>query len=319
MTNEGLISQVRSLLSEETPLPGRGHTSARHLHLMEIGRKDLSLARLAEAHYDAVAILAEANRVAVRGAIYGVWASEIPGSGLELVDTAAGLRLNGRKLFCSGGSLVDRALVTVTLPEHRLVEIDLRAVDQTVEFDDSAWVSQAFKETRTSSVCFRDTPVSQVDFVGGPGWYLSRSGFWHGACGPAACWAGGAEGLVEYALKQKRNDAHTLAHLGAMQSSVWAARSFLQSAGDEIDRNPDDEPAAQTRALKVRHLIERACSDVLERFARAYGPYPLCMQRETTQRYQELDLYLRQCHAERDLEQLGMLLRNDETRRTVDS
>lgn len=60
----------------------------------------------------------------------------------------------------------------------------------------------------------------------------------------------------------------------------------------------------------VRHLVEQACSDVLRRFARAYGPYPLAIHEETAQRYQELDLYLRQSHGERDLESLGELTRN---------
>ena len=38
-----------------------------------------------------------------------------------------------------------------------------------------------------------------------------------------------------------------------------------------------DGTAAQIRALQLRHLIEQACTDTLQRFARAYGPHPLCM------------------------------------------
>jgi hypothetical protein len=62
------------------------------------------------------------------------------------------------------------------------------------------------------------------------------------------------------------------------------------------------------RALRVRHLIEQTCTDTLRRFARAYGPHPLTMIGETSRRYHELDLYLRQSHAERDLESLGRTL-----------
>ena len=32
---------------------------------------------------------------------------------------------------------------------------------------------------------------------------------------------------------------------------------------------------------------------VLRRFARAYGPYPLAMNKDVSQHYQELGLYLR--------------------------
>ena len=62
------------------------------------------------------------------------------------------------------------------------------------------------------------------------------------------------------------------------------------------------------RALTVRHLVEQACTDVLRRLPRAYGPYPLVMEENISRRYQELDLYLRQSHAERDLEALGRAL-----------
>ncbi len=82
MTGEQLIVELRSTLSLGMPLPGSGKTALRHRQLMEIGRESLSLARLAEAHWDAVAILAEAGRLPESGAIYGVWASEVPGLAL---------------------------------------------------------------------------------------------------------------------------------------------------------------------------------------------------------------------------------------------
>jgi alkylation response protein AidB-like acyl-CoA dehydrogenase len=307
MTGAGLIAELRSGLRQEMPLPAGGETAQRHLRLMEFGRRNLSLARLAEAHYDAIAILAEANCSAAGGAIYGVWASEIPGKALELLRAREGLFVRGSKMFCSGGSLIDKALVTVTNPEPRLIVIDLRSSAGTIVIDDSPWKTRAFQETRTATVTFSNTPVSEADIIGTPGWYLKRPGFWHGATGPAACWAGGAEGLVDYALNQTRKDSHTLAHLAAMQASVWAMRSFLESAGRQIDEYPDDTANAQRRALIVRHVTEQACTDILRRFARAYGPYPLSMDEEIINRYQELDLYLRQSHAERDLETLARL------------
>jgi alkylation response protein AidB-like acyl-CoA dehydrogenase len=307
MTSAELIAELRSGLRQPMPLPGAGETAQRHLRLMEFGRRNLSLARLAEAHYDAIAILADANCLAAKGVIYGVWAAESPGKSLELLRTHQGLFVCGSKMFCSGGGLIDRALVTVTSPDHRLIAVDLRACADTVLFDESPWKTRAFQETRTATVTFRNAPVSKADIIGTAGWYLKRPGFWHGACGPAACWAGGAEGLVEYASKQTRKDSHTLAHLAAMQASVWAMQSFLESAGRQIDQHPHDAVSAQRRALVVRHVVEQASTDVLRRFARAYGPYPLSMDEDILNRYQELDLYLRQSHAETDLEALATL------------
>ena len=305
MTGEELRTALRSTLNLPMPLPAEGETALRHRRLMDIGRQNLSVARLAEAHWDAVAILAEADRKPKSGAIYGVWASEAPKYSVRLEAGENGLTISGSKMYCSGAGLVDRALVTVTAPEHLLVDIDLRRKAGMIHFDYSGWKTHAFLETRTAMATFSAVPISEKQIVRGAGWYLTRSGFWHGACGPAACWAGGAAGLVDYALRQSRDDPHTLAHLGAMGASVWALRSYLETAGREIDEMPDQQIEARIRALTVRHRVEQTCTDVLRRLARAYGPHPLAMDADISDRYQELDLYLRQSHAERDLESLG--------------
>jgi hypothetical protein len=303
-----LEARLRKLLADggmDLPFPGEGKTAGRHRQLIDIAREDLALARLAEAHTDAVAILAEAGRRPQPGALYGVWASEMPQQQVHLSHEGDGASVAGTKMFCTGAGLIDRALVTVRAPEHYLVDVDLRAHPETLTFDESGWKVSAFIGTQTAATTFLHTPVAPSDVIGNPDWYLRRPGFWHGACGPAACWAGGAIGLVEYARAQHRDDAHTLAHLGAMHAGAWALRSFFESAGNEIDGDPCDTSAAQARALTVRHLVEQACSDVLRRLGRAYGPRALAYDAEVSRRYQELDLYIRQSHAERDLEVLG--------------
>ncbi len=59
---------------------------------------------------------------------------------------------------------------------------------------------------------------------------------------------------------------------------------------------------ARPRALKVRHLVERWCTEVLDRFGRATGPRLLCFDAQVARQYMALTVYIRQCHAERDLE-----------------
>ena len=86
-------------------------------------------------------------------------------------------------------------------------------------------------------------------------------------------------------------------------------RSYLDRAGQEIDADPTNVNEAEIRALSLRHLIEQLCTDVLRRIPRAFGPLPLAMDEAISLRYQELDLYLRQSHAERDLERIGTTIR----------
>ncbi len=310
MNPEHLQLRLGEILGETLPLPAAGDSAGRHQRLFDVAREDLTLAKLAEAHWDAVAILAEADRRPVAGALYGVWASEIPGQALALTETQEGFTLSGAKQFCSGIGLVDRALVTTGGPAPQLIDLDLRANGDRIVADLSSWQVQAFAATRTGGLRLEGATLTRNELVGSPGWYLTRAGFWHGACGPAACWAGGVAGLVDYAIASRRDDPHTLAHLAAMQADQWALQSLLRQAGREMDEAPDDQFGAQVHALQLRHLVEQLCTDVLRRFARAYGPQPLSMNEPVSRRYAEADLYLRQSHAERDLEHLARLLRS---------
>lgn len=306
---EALSRTFRTLFREgalDLPIVGRGDTSSRHMALHELGRTDLSLARVAEAHTDAIAILVEAGRTPIEGALYGVWASEGPGSQLALEKKSNGeLTLNGSKRYCSGCLFLDAALVTARSDEGvLLLEVPLRTPE--ISMDATEWVAPAFHATATGSVEFRNVRVTRAQIVGTPGWYLTRPGFWHGALGPASAWAGGAAGLVDVARNAKRPNPHYLAHLGALEAAEWGMRAVLDRAGREIDADPQDATGkGRSRALMARHLIERACTEVLDHFGRATGPALLAYDSKVAQRYAELTLYIRQCHAERDLQALA--------------
>ncbi len=286
----------------DLPFPAAGQTSGRHRALYDVGRVDLSLARLVEAHTDATAILHEADRAPGRRSLYGVWASEGPGEPLTArASSRAGVVLNGAKDFCSGAGIVDAALITVHVGDRiRLADVSLDA--KGVSIDKPAWASPAFRATNTTRVRFRQVKVPASSMVGGPGWYLDRVGFWHGAIGPAACWAGGAAGLVEAAHQRRHRNPHTAAQLGALEAARWALNAYLDQSGQMIDRAGTNHHEARQRALTVRHLVERTCTEVMDRFGRATGPALLAFDAAIARRYAELTLYIRQSHAERDLE-----------------
>ncbi len=299
-----LAIEFRRLLTEgrlNLPFPGCGETARRHSELAQIARDNLELGRLAEAHTDALAILHEAGREPKADALYGVWASE-GGAGQKL----CGGTISGQKGFCTGAGIVDCALVTVMEPERRLLEIDLRVGPDRISFDASGWVTDAFAETSTATTVFRDYPIREADFLGSPGWYLERPGFWHGACGPASCWAGGAQALIDYTrMHARETNSHAMAHLGAMEATGWQLQALLQVAGQEIDNSFEDVQTAQVRALSLRHLVEQSCTDTMLRLGRAFGPRPLAFDARIARICHELSLYIRQSHAECDLEDLG--------------
>jgi alkylation response protein AidB-like acyl-CoA dehydrogenase len=298
---ERLTAFVNSPESQ-LPLPGAGRTPERHRLLALCGATDLSFARLAEAHADAMAILAECEHLPRSGALYGVWASDAPPSRVtcERLD-GGGWRIEGIKQFCSGATFVDAALVTAHHGDDILL-FDMPIKNSRVHLEPSVWASPAFGDTATTAVSFGGLSVPDHDRLGEAGWYLDRPGFWHGAVGPAACWAGGAQFLIDAASSSNRRDPHARAHIGALEASSWGLRAVLEQAGREIDADPQDTAGtARVRALKVRHLIERTCAEVLDRFARATGPHLLAYDAQVVRQHQALALYIRQCHGERDL------------------
>jgi alkylation response protein AidB-like acyl-CoA dehydrogenase len=286
----------------ELPRPGSGATPERHRALATLARQDLSLARIAEAHADARAILAEGGGEPRPGlALYGVWAADGPQSRVTAQRCAGYWRLEGLKQYCSGATFLDAALVTAHVgDEVWLFDVELAASG--VEVQPSTWATPALGDTATCPVAFHAVSIPDERRIGTANWYLERPGFWHGAVGPAACWAGGALFLLDALRRPKRSDPHALAHWGALEAAGWGMTALLDQAGQEIDADPLDQGStARRRALMLRHLIERGCTEVLDRFGRATGPALLAFDAGVARQYAGLSLYVRQCHAERDL------------------
>jgi hypothetical protein len=83
----------------------------------------------------------------------------------------------------------------------------------------------------------------------------------------------------------------------------------LDQAAAAIDADPVNATGdAELTARRARAVIERVAAEVVDRVGRALGAAPLALEIEHAKRVGDLELYLRQSHAERDLEALGALV-----------
>ncbi len=294
----------------ELPLPGNGRTAERWAALAKLAEEDLSLARLAEGHTDALAILAELGTFEgsppSAGGRWGVWAAQPPGPGLTARLVGDGWRLDGTKQYCSGARACTDALVTAVAPDgNRLFAVSTRDLSPVA----GTWPATGMAGSDTLDVRFADIPAEPI---GGVGSYSGRPGFSHGGAGVAACWYGGARGVGQTLLSTaaKRDiGPHGLAHLGAVDIALRAAKTALEMAAGEIDADPyDRHGGGRLRALRVRALIEATCTEVMHRVGRALGAGPLCHDEAHARRVADLTVYIRQHHAERDLAELGALV-----------
>lgn len=296
------------------PLPGGGATLVRWQALATVAAHDLSLAKLYEGHTDALAILAEAGaEVSGCEGLWGMWAAEAPGARVIFkpgVDGAC--LLSGTKAWCSGARHLDSALLTVWQSNGAGPFLARVALAQPgVSFDDSAWRATGMRASESVDVGFERVAAR---LVGGERFYLERAGFWQGGIGVAACWHGGASAIAGMLRRQTasagdRAGWHRLAALGAVDAVLSASAALLREAAHWIDSHPQDQ--ARTWALRTRASADAACEAVLHHATRALGAGPLCRDARFGRTAADLPVFVRQCHAERDLAALGDCLLHD--------
>ena len=295
-----LLAKLAADGALELPLPGRGDTWRRWSALRDWGRQDLALARLAEGHTDALAILAEAGQVPIGDSLYGVWAAR-SGPGLLLRDG----RLSGTLRFCSGAHDLDRALVVADgYDGPRLIDVELGVPG--VRPVAGSWQPLGMAASDSADVHFDGLAVDGSRLVGPPGFYTERAGFWRGGAGVAAVWLGGAMGVLDDVhdwLRGHGADSHAHAQLGALHVAVEGTESLLWRTACAIDAHPD---ARHQRAVgTVRASAEHTGRTVLDIAPQLFGATGLCRDQRIPQRLADLGVYIRQHHGRRDLAALG--------------
>ena len=127
-----------------------------------LAETDVVAGRLAEAHVDAVAILAELDGPAPKpGQLWGVWAAEARDAVLSARDEGGPVMLDGTKAWCSGAGLCSHALVTARLAsgDRGLFAVDLHG--HGVRPLPSSWRNAGMAESDTRSVQFTAHPLSR--------------------------------------------------------------------------------------------------------------------------------------------------------------
>ncbi len=289
------------------PVPGDASTRDLWEAFATIASRDLGAVRALEPHLDAVAILAQAG-MEDSGGTWGVFAAE---GGVDPLMASSGdpITLTGTKQWCSLADRLDSALVTATTTTgaKRLFAVDLRQPG--VQVLPSTWMARGLSEIPSGPVTFDAVPATPV---GEPGWYLERPGFAFGGIGVAACWFGGAVGIgrTVHAAAEAKPNPFLLAHLGAIDELLQSCRRALLEATQLVGITSTD---GRLLAKRVRATVARASEEIIMRAGHALGPAPLALDREHAKRVADLQLYIRQHHAERDDESLGRAIADGPT------
>lgn len=334
-----LVGDVRSTIAWaagvglSAPRPGEGETAELWGMLADVAAADVGVARVLEPHLDALAILSQAGVTfdeveADESSSWGVFAAEAPGATLTARRVDGYWRLHGRKAWCSLAQDLSHALVTAHVEEGPLdldwdtegVLADRPAVtrglfavrlgDAGVSAHPGPWPARGLSWIVSAPVDFDDV---RAVAVGEPGWYLTRPGFAWGGMSVAACWYGGAVGVAR-SLARRSDRAkrapgpHHLAHLGAADVALHSASATLARAAAWVDSGSAPDGGFGLLAARVRGAAASAVDDTLLHAARALGPAPLALDADHARRVADLQLYVRQHHAEADDAAIGKML-----------
>ena len=280
--------------------------------LREMGRRDPSLGRIYEGHFNGVQLVARygtpeqrerARDDAEHGELFGVWNTQ-DADPVTIGPSGSGFLLGGAKTWASAADFVSRALITARFPSGE-VQMCLVPMDRcTTDIDGSAWRPLGMQGSNSYRVAFDGVLLDTFDLIGAPGDYERPPWFLGGAIRFAAVHAGIVERVCEetiaYATARERTaDPFVRERIGRMRIAARGAVAWLDVAR-EAWSDYDAEPT-QARANAVveyvdmaRIAIERAGLDTLEDAIRTVGAHGMVEPLPFAALFRDLHMYLRQ-------------------------
>lgn len=326
--NVAAILELARELGDSAPHPQQGRTRELWQILATLGCADLSVGRIVEPHLDAIAILQQAGQEDLHrsGSTWGVYAAQGPGAPLTGTTEGGQWLLTGDKPWCSLAGELSHALITAQTPAGvQLFAVNLRHAGITAS--PRPWQALGLATVPSSGLSLTQVPAVAV---GEPNWYLERPGFAWGGVGVAAVWHGAATAIARRLHQHsvsRTPDQLALWHLGVTDQALWSAVTAFQVAAELADAGHartgtddaagtqdsmghshgvlQDDGTAAIMASRLRATVAGAAEAVLTRAAHGMGPEPLAFEGEHAQRVADLELYLRQDHAERSLARHG--------------
>ena len=264
--------------------------------LRRCGRGNLAVARLFEAHVNALRLVVRfgapaqqrmAAEDALAGHLFGLWVTDPPGRPML---RAEGDRLAGAKGPCSGAGHCRRALVTAG-PRMAVIELTGdEAVTPIVGL-------QGMRAAANGTVALDGVRV--LFWLGEQGDYLREPDFSCGAWRASAAASGALDALVDAvaeALRRKRWDEAPMqqARFGEMLIARETARLWTERAATAAETESDD-PAARVATVNLARIaVETACLDALRLAQRSLGLAAFVAPHPVERLARDLGTYLRQ-------------------------
>lgn len=281
------------------------------LVLRLLGRGNLAVGRLFEAHVNALRLVAvrgtpaqlcRAAALVQLGGLFGLWVTDPQEDALRA--TADGY-LHGGKAFCSGAGQLRHVVVTLRDPAGavRLAMLPTAGAVATP----LPTRMQGMRAATTGRIAFDGLPINSEAWIGRPDDYMAEPDFSAGAWRTSAVTCGGLEALLRFAMAQLvARGRDTSPHQRARMGRAWIAQEtallWLSRAAEAAECAAATMDAVATVGF-ARIAIEDACFAVMHLVERSLGLAAFMQPSPIERVRRDLATYLRQPAADEVLTQ----------------
>ncbi len=267
-----------------------------------LGRANLSLGRLIEAHINAIRLIThygtpaqaqDAAEAARAGHLFALWVTDAPGE--PPLTLTARHTLEGAKAPCSGAGHATRALVTAETPAGTV----MLAVSPPpgARASHEAWRTTGMRAAANGRMEL--TGLTPGAPIGAPGDYLRQPDFSAGAWRTSAVTLGGLEALTAafraaLAARSRTENPHQRARVGEALIAQETARLWIRRAA-HCAENPDADPGDTAAIVNLARIAaETATLAAIQIVQRGLGMAAFREGTLTALLFRDLAIYLRQ-------------------------
>ena len=275
--------------------------------LVQVGRGNLAVGRVVEAHINARHLIARYGTPRQRAPSHRrcpdrssicLWVTDPPENGLRMSGNRDEIRLDGGKMFCSAAGYVTRALVTAVdeMGEAGMLVIELGTGEYVRQLESPL---QGMRAAVTGTVDFTRCTVDRGACLGQPGDYLKEPVFSTGAWRSSAVAAGGLQSLIDQTTSQliaagRLDNPHQLQRLGNALIACETSRLWVHQVARIVEEPHADPGHAIAYTGLTRIAVETACLDTMQLVQRSLGLSAFRRGNPVERICRDLGTYLRQ-------------------------
>jgi alkylation response protein AidB-like acyl-CoA dehydrogenase len=274
--------------------------------LYRIGAGSIALARLYEAHLNAIRLAMRDASEPLRsliaqdvraGHLFALWVTDGEKE-LRYRKAGTGIRLEGQKSMCSAAGHATRAVVTARDPsgDKRLLVLSLGCGEKVVSLANDL---QGVRSAVTGRVEFADVDHPADVVFGDAAAYLREPDFSTGAWRTSAITAGALSSLIDAARSElvsrnRTSDPQQLDRLGRMMIHAKTTYLWVHHIAPVAERADENPERAVATVNLARIAIEAACLDTIQLVQRSLGLSAFIRINPVERMCRDLATYLRQ-------------------------